>query len=80
MQEAKILSLFGAHIKRIRTAKGYSQEQLAAFAALDRTYISGIERGRRNVSLINLVKLAKALEVPTKQLLDFNIEGDDDQP
>ncbi len=58
MQEAKILSLFGAHIKRIRTAKGCSQEQLAAFAELDRTYISGIERGRRNISLMNLVKLA----------------------
>lgn len=77
MQEAKILSLFGAHIKKIRTAKGYSQEQLAAFAGLDRTYISGIERGQRNISLMNLVKLAKALEVPAKQLLDFDMEGDD---
>lgn len=76
MDEAKILSLFGVHIKRIRTAKGYSQEQLAGVADLDRTYISGIERGQRNVSLMNLVKLAKALDVPTQQLLDFDMEGD----
>jgi transcriptional regulator with XRE-family HTH domain len=75
MDEAKILSLFGKHIREIRTAKGYSQEQLAGFADLDRTYISGIERGQRNVSLMNLVKLAKALDVPAHQLLDFDMEG-----
>ena len=74
MDEAKILSLFGEHIRGIRTAKGYSQERLAGFADLDRTYISGIERGQRNVSLMNLVKLAKALDVPTHQLLDFDME------
>ncbi|MBD2441200.1 helix-turn-helix domain-containing protein [Nostoc sp. FACHB-110] len=79
MSEVKILSLFGEHVKRMRTAKGYSQEQLAAFANLDRTYISGIERGQRNVSLINLFKLAKALDVPTKQLLDFDIESNNVQ-
>ncbi len=75
MDEAKILSLFGEHVRRIRTAKGYSQEQLAGFADLDRTYISGIERGQRNVSLMNLVKLAKALDVPAQQLLNFDMEG-----
>lgn len=74
MHKPGILSLFGGHVKRIRITKGYSQEQLAAFAELDRTYISGIERGKRNVSLLNLVKLAKALDIPTKQLLDFDIE------
>lgn len=79
MDEVKILSLFGAHVKRIRKAKGYSQEQLAAFADLDRTYISGIERGQRNVSLMNLFKLAKALDIPTRELLDFDIEGNNVQ-
>jgi transcriptional regulator with XRE-family HTH domain len=74
MDEAKILSLFGEHIRGIRTAKGYSQEQLAGVAALDRTYISGIERGQRNISLMNLVKLAKALDIPAHQLLDFDME------
>ncbi len=77
MDEAKILSLFGKHIRKIRTAKGYSQEQLAGFADLDRTYISGIERGQRNVSLMNLVKLAKALSIPAQQLLDFDMEEND---
>ncbi len=75
MDEAKILSLFGEHIREIRAVKGYSQEQLAGFADLDRTYISGIERGQRNVSLMNLVKLAKALDVPAHKLLDFDMEG-----
>ena len=75
MDEAKILSLFGEHIRGIRTAKGYSQEQLAGLADLDRTYISGIERGKRNVSLMNLVKLAKALDVLAHELLDFEMEG-----
>jgi transcriptional regulator with XRE-family HTH domain len=73
MDEARILSLFGEYIRGIRTAKGYSQEQLAGFADLDRTYISSIERGQRNVSLINLIKLAKALDIPAYQLLDFNM-------
>jgi transcriptional regulator with XRE-family HTH domain len=75
MDETKILALFGEHIKRLRTAKGYSQEQLAGSANLDRTYISGIERGQRNVSLINLVKLAKALDIPIYEVLNFDVEG-----
>jgi transcriptional regulator with XRE-family HTH domain len=74
MDEAKILSLFGEHIRGMRIVKGYSQEQLAGFANLDRTYISGIERGKRNVSLVNLVKLAQALDVPTHQILDFDLD------
>lgn len=79
MQEAKILSSFGGHLKKMRVAKSYSQEQLAAFADLDRTYISGIERGQRNVSLINLIKLSIALNIPAKQLLDFDIESNNDE-
>lgn len=75
MHKAKILSLFGEHIRGIRAVKAYSQEQLAGFADLDRTYISGIERGQRNISLMNLVKLAKALDVPAHQLLNFDMEG-----
>ncbi|AFY43255.1 helix-turn-helix domain-containing protein [Nostoc sp. PCC 7107] len=75
MDEAKILSLLGENLRRIRIEKGYSQEQLAALTGLDRTYISGIERGKRNVSLINLVKLARALDIPTKQIVDFDMEG-----
>ncbi|WP_392341765.1 helix-turn-helix domain-containing protein [uncultured Shewanella sp.] len=69
--EDLILVSFGAYFKILRVSKGLSQEQLALKADLDRTYISGIERGKRNVSLINIVKLAEALELHPKQLLDF---------
>ncbi|MGI2000709.1 transcriptional regulator [Shewanella sp. 11B5] len=72
--EDLILVSFGAYFKSLRVSKGLSQEQLALKADLDRTYISGIERGKRNVSLINIVKLAEALELSPKQLLDFKFK------
>ncbi|BBB58279.1 transcriptional regulator [Undibacterium sp. KW1] len=52
---------FGLHLKQLRIARGLSQEQLGLIAELDRTYISGIERGVRNVSLVNIYRIAKAL-------------------
>jgi transcriptional regulator with XRE-family HTH domain len=65
------LKAFGVRIKSLRLQKGYSQEQLGLIAELDRTYISGIERGLRNVSLINLERLALALNVEPAELLKF---------
>ena len=62
-------SLFGDRLRSLRAKKGLSQEQLAGLADLDRTYISGIERGIRNISLLNIVKIAQALEVKPSDLL-----------
>lgn len=76
MNEEKILILFGAHVRHIRQKKDISQEHLAHLSELDRTYISGIERGRRNISLINIMRLASALNVPPAELLSFNQRGD----
>jgi len=45
-----------------------SQEEFADYCGLDRTYIGGIERGERNVSLVNIEKLAKALHIPLSEL------------
>lgn len=59
---------FGLHLKQLRLARGLSQEQLGLIAELDRTYISGIERGVRNVSLANIFKIAKALDVESAEL------------
>jgi transcriptional regulator with XRE-family HTH domain len=59
---------FGDRIRELRKAKGLSQEQLAHEAALDRTYVSGIERGTRNVGLDNIYRLADALDVATAEL------------
>ncbi|ADI31020.1 helix-turn-helix domain-containing protein [Methylotenera versatilis] len=67
-----ILKVFGARIKSIRLEKGLSQEQLGLIAELDRTYISGIERGLRNVSLINIERLALALNIEPAELLKFS--------
>jgi transcriptional regulator with XRE-family HTH domain len=54
---------FGIRMKAIREDRGYSQERLAELAKLHRTYIGGIERGERNVSLLNIWRIAEALEV-----------------
>jgi len=54
---------FGDRVRELRRERGLSQEGLAHVAGLDRTYVSGVERGRRNISLDNIHKLASALEV-----------------
>ncbi len=59
----------GVRIRELRTARGLSQEALADAARLDRSYMSGIERGVRNISLLKLFAVAKALRVPPSQLL-----------
>ncbi len=61
---------FGDRVRSIRAKRGISQEQLADLAELDRTYISGVERGIRNISLLNIVKIADALEVKLSELLE----------
>ena len=61
---------FGLKIRMLRENKGYSAEYLANISNIDRTYISDIENGKRNVSLLIIEKLAKALEVKIKDLFD----------
>ncbi|MCW4629669.1 MULTISPECIES: helix-turn-helix domain-containing protein [Marinomonas] len=60
--------LFGKRLKKLRQEKGVSQESLALTAGLDRTYVSGCERGLRNIGLENIYKLAIALEVSPELL------------
>ena len=60
---------FGRTIRELRTGQGLSQEALAERAGLHRTYIGGIERGERNVSLVNIGLLADALEVSLATLM-----------
>lgn len=63
--------LFGNQVRKLRQARGVSQEELAFISDLHRTYISDIERGTKNVSLDNIHKIAVALNVPLKGLFDF---------
>ncbi|WP_298309227.1 helix-turn-helix transcriptional regulator [Flavobacterium sp.] len=62
---------FGLKIKSLRELNGYSIEYLANISNIDRTYISDIEKGTRNVSLLIIEKLAKAFEVNIKDLFDY---------
>jgi len=56
-------------IKSVRTEKGLSQEELAYLSSFDRTYISLLERAKRNPSFYNLLKLSKGLNIPLSDLL-----------
>jgi transcriptional regulator with XRE-family HTH domain len=64
-----ILTVIGNNVRYLRKKIGISQEELGDVAGLDRTYIGGIERGERNVSALNIAKLAKALKVKPERLL-----------
>jgi transcriptional regulator with XRE-family HTH domain len=67
--ERVVLAMFGTRIRELRNARGLSQEDLAHLANLHRTYVGSIERGERNVALINIHRLAAALNVPAHELL-----------
>lgn len=61
---------FGKRVKALRISGGYSQEKLAELSDLDRTYIPGIESGKRNVSLVVLQKIANAFGITLSELLN----------
>lgn len=67
-----ILKKFGKKLKEIRNNKKISQEKLASMAGLHRTYISDIERGNKNVSLLNIEKLSKALRTKISDFFKFD--------
>ena len=60
----------GDRIRKLRSRKGWSQEEFAAVSGLHRTYVSGVERGVRNPTVVVLEKIAKALKVATSLLLE----------
>jgi transcriptional regulator with XRE-family HTH domain len=74
-KEKVILKLFGERVRVLRQTRGISQEALALAAGLDRTYVGGVERGERNISLINIHKIAQALDVSPSDLLRFEKEA-----
>lgn len=60
---------FGKRLKEVRQSVGISQEELAFKSGLHRTYISSVERGERNISLINIKKISDALGVKPRDLM-----------
>jgi transcriptional regulator with XRE-family HTH domain len=63
-------AIVGRNLRRLRKARGLSQEALAAEAGVDRTYMSTCERGLRNISVDNIYKLAWALDADVRELFD----------
>lgn len=72
INESDIKNKFGKNLRRLRHQRGLSQEALADICELDRTYLGGAERGERNVSLLNIIRIADALNVPASELLLFD--------
>lgn len=68
MEKDQLLVAIGAHIRALRIARGFSQEGFAAAAGLDRAYYGGVERGERNVSIRNLVRIATTMDVEVGEL------------
>ena len=66
-----ILHKFGDKVRALRNEKHISQEKLAELADLHRTYIGSVERGERNISLINIKKIADALNIPISELTNL---------
>lgn len=67
-QEYQII--FGESLRKLRVQADFSQEELAERAGIDRSYLGGIERGEHNLALINIIKIAKALNLPPHKLLE----------
>jgi transcriptional regulator with XRE-family HTH domain len=64
--------LFGRRLAQIRKEKGWSQETLSLESGIARSYLGGVERGQRNIALVNICKLAHALAVPVADLFTFS--------
>ena len=68
MSKPELLQL-GKNLRALRLNRNLSQEKLAELTELHRTYIGGVERGERNISIVNLAKIARVLETPITELV-----------
>ena len=69
MNDEDVLIAFGEAVQRARAEKSWSQEKLGEISGLDRTYVSSVERGQRNISILNICKIARALGTTPSSLL-----------
>ena len=70
MDPSDIKILFGKRIRELRKRRGWSQEEFALHVGLDRSYVGGVERGERNISLENIGLIAAGLGVPAAKLFE----------
>ena len=75
MTKKSISIKFGERVRELRVSKNLSQEQLADLANVHRTYIGMIERAEKNITLVNMEKIANALEVKIEDLLKISTDG-----
>lgn len=75
MENREILLKFGNRVRELRKEKNLSQEELSYSAELHRTYIGMIERAEKNITLVNIEKIAKALNVDIKELFDDTVQS-----
>lgn len=68
--ETGLVTVFAENVRRLRKARGLSQEELAEAAGVHRTYIGMLERAEKNVTIYNIERIAIALDVPPGRLLD----------
>ena len=73
-KDRKYLQSFGARVRALRKKAGFSQEDFALEIGLDRTYMGGVERGERNLALLNIRKIAAGLKLTESKLLDFSLK------
>ena len=66
-----ILKKFGIQIKRLRAIHKLTQEDLSELSGLSRQYVGDVERGTRNISLVNIEKIARAFKISLSELLNF---------
>ncbi|GLG82038.1 helix-turn-helix domain-containing protein [Acinetobacter calcoaceticus] len=69
------LQEFGIRLAELRKQNGISQEKLALESGLARSYLSGVERGQRNISLLNIYKIADTLDIPIERFFDNNLRN-----
>jgi transcriptional regulator with XRE-family HTH domain len=74
ISDSEILKKFGARVRHLRKQKDFAQEELAHRASLHRTYIGMIERAEKNITLLNIEKIANALEITISELCDLDDE------
>lgn len=73
-EKPNVKLLFGKHLRNLRIGLDWSQERLAHECGLDRSYIGGVERGERNLSLENIVRIAQAMHLLPCKLLEFDLD------
>jgi transcriptional regulator with XRE-family HTH domain len=68
-ERSHVTTDFGLRVRKLRLGRGLSQEKLAELAGIHRTYVGSLERGERNVALMNIVRVAAALDVDPADLV-----------